>query len=386
MPASSTAPPSPGKLEDPVGLRILGLFGYPLDRAGWVPRRSRTFFYPLLSASVLLAVIYGIGALLAAHEGVLHPFLASALVPALLIVTGWSAVWISWAASVYRKWEAGEEVAKSLPRVFPMVHLGEESRARLRTHWARLSSLVSAARYAVPVIALVVAYLWVSIYLPAVGLTAAPAGVRLLYGYPNQSFLMFAYLAAVGAILADVGAYGLFFTVEHLRFVSEFVAAERARLNLSESSTVRQLFLAQRPLQELAYASFMSSMAWFGTISVLVLVFVLELNLLTAAGLIALMVFALYVFLAPQWEFHLLIRSAKTQALARLEQSLGTDWYDPASNAPRKQDVPTLVLAQNVAALSDWHVDVQLVIAQAIASVFPIVAAVVGSLVGVRLG
>jgi hypothetical protein len=384
-PVVDTGPPPDGT-QDPVGLRVLRLWGHPLVRAHLIREKTSIFLYPLVSSTLLLATIYGIGVLVAWHDGVLGLFLGNPLVPALLVVTGWSAIWISWAGSVYQKWEFGTDSPTAITDSLPMLHLSDDLKQRLKAHWNRLCSLRVAGRYALVGIALVVGYMYLSIYGPTSWATAAPASIRTLYSFPNQSYWMFVYLAAVGAVLADVGSFGLYFTVEHLRFVTEFVSSEEAVVQSGNSTTVKQLYLAQKPLQELAYASFLSSMAWFGAITVLVAVFVVELNVFTFLGLAFFMVFGLYVFLRPQWEFHKLIRSAKAAALGRLEGSMGTDWYDKATNAPKREHVPTLVLAQNVAAISDWHVDVRLVIAQIIGALFPLIAAIFSGPLGVHLG
>jgi hypothetical protein len=385
---NSVADPAtrPGTPTYPVGLRLLRLWGYPFRRAHLVSDQTSVFLYPLFSSAALLGTIYVIGLLVAAHEGVLGLFFWNPLVPALLGVTGWSAVWISWAGSVYHRWGFGGEANRSASGSVPTLRLNGELSQRLKAHWTRLCNLRQASRYAIPAVVAAILYVAISLYGPSSWWTAIPESIRTLYAHPNQSLLMFLYLAAVAAILADVGSFGLFFTWEHLRFISEFVAAEKSVVGSGSSTTVKMLYLARKPLQELAYASFLSSMAWFGAVSILVVVFVVELNPITAAGLVAMMVLGLYVFLRPQWEFHQLISAAKTTALDELEGTLGSDWYDKAKNAPKAEYVPTLVLAQNVAAISDWHVDVRLVIAQIIGALFPLVAAIFGGPLGIHIG
>lgn len=370
----------------PVGLRILRLWGYPFRRANLVSEQSSVFLFPLSASVVLLGTIYAIGLLFAWHDRVSSAFLTNPLVPALLIATGWSAVWISWAGSVYERWGLGPSSSSPTPGSVPALELRGDLPQRLKAHWDRLCNLKVSGAYAALVIAAVVLYLYVSIYGPASLPVSAPAAIRAIYAYPNQSPWMFVYLAAVAAILADIGSFGLFFTVEHLRFISEYVQAERSTIGTGASTTVKMLYLARKPLQELAYASFLSSMAWFGAVTVLVAVFVVELNVVTFLVVTVFMALGLYVFLRPQWEFHELIRVAKASALDKLEETLGSEWYDRETHAPKREDVPTLLLAQNVAAISDWHVDIRLVLAQIVGAVFPLVAAVLGGPLGVHVG
>lgn len=380
--SAPSAPPP----EYPVGLRILGLWGSPLRRLGLYPQRPSVFLLPAASSVLLFGTIYLIGALLAAHEGVLRAFVASPLVPCLLLATAWSATWIAWASAVYQHWmaratgpNAPDSPTPSLPR------LTDELRAKLATHWSRLCSLRTSALYALPCIAVFVTYAYVAIY-PPWGLPhLASPSILSLFGYPNHGYWMFVYLATTAAILADVGSYGLFFTFEHLRFVSEFVQYEEPTLQSGSSDTVRAVYLARKPLDELASASFLSSMAWFGVVTLLVAAFVVDLNVLTFVGIAALVGVGLYVFLRPQWEFHRLIRSAKEAALARLERSLGEDWYEQGTNAPKREHLPTLVLAQNVAAMGEWHIDVRLVVAQIVGAVLPFVAALATGPLGLSI-
>ena len=357
----------------PVGLRILSIWGTPVR--GWMNRwnRSSAVALSVLSSLLLLATIYGIGAALAWHYGVLSQFLASPLVPALLAATGWSAIWIAWASTVYLRWGYGFAAGAVAGGESPVPHLTDDQRKNLETHWNRVCSVRTALKYAAVPIAIVVVYAYVSIYPPAgtFQFFAAPASVRALYAFPDQTYWMFVYLAAVAAILADVGSFGLFFTFEHLRFVSQFVDSERALVGTPKSNTVPLIYLARKPLEELASASFLSSMGWFGAVAILVAVFAVDVNVLTLFGVTVLVAIGLYVFLQPQWEFHRLIQSAKGAALSQLENKLGKDWYDPATQGPKPEHLLTLVLAQNVAAMSDWHVDLRLVVAQIFAAAVP---------------
>ncbi len=376
MASESPAPPvvaANSRPQVPVGLRILSLWGTPVR--GWMNRwnRKSAFALSVLSSLLLLATIYGIGAVLAWHYGVLSPFLASPLVPALLAATGWSAIWIAWASAVYLRWGYGFASGPDATAQASVPHLTDGQRKNLETHWHRICSVRTALKYAAVPIAIVVLYAYVSIYPPAgtFQFFAAPASVRALYAFPDQTYWMFVYLAAVAAILADVGSFGLFFTFEHLRFVSQFVDSERALVGTPKSNTVPLIYLARKPLEELASASFLSSMGWFGAVAILVAVFAVDVNVLTLFGVTVLVAIGLYVFLQPQWEFHRLIQSAKGAALSQLENKLGKDWYDPATQGPKPEHLLTLVLAQNVAAMSDWHVDLRLVVAQIVAAAVP---------------
>jgi hypothetical protein len=295
----------------PVGLRVLRLWAYPLSRAHLITDQSSAFLFPLAASIVLLTTIYIIGVVVAWHDLVLAQFITNPLVPALLIATGWSAVWISWAGSVYQKWGLGADAADSDSPEAATLRLSGDLPQRLREHWSRLCNLRLAGGYAVLAIVAVIVYLYISVYGPANWLTAAPASIRAIYAFPNQSYWMFVYLAAVAAILADVGSFGLFFTAEHLRFISEFVSAEKAVVETGASNTVKMLYLARKPLQELAYASFLSSMAWFGAVTIFVGVFVVALNVVTFLVVAVFIVLGLYVFLRPQWDFHELISHAK---------------------------------------------------------------------------
>lgn len=387
MPSSpDPTTPESSRPSYPVGLRLLGFLGSPFRRVVNGPRRPSLFLFPVVSTLVLLAAIYVIGAALAWHEGVLGPFLANPLLPALLLATGWAAVWIAWAASVYVSWGLAPDGSTATSPWVPPLRLTPELRRSLDGHWRRLCSIRTSARYALPCIAILVTYAYLAIYPPWGLSTLAPPSILALYAYPNQSYWMFVYLACVAAILADVGSYGLFFTFEHLRFVSEFIRAERPVLQTGASTTVRLVYLARKPLKELAEASFLSSMGWFGVVAILAAVFVVDLNLLTLVGLGAVVVLGLYVFFRPQWEFHQLIRSAKQVALRNLESSLGEDWCEPGTNAPKKETLPTLALLQNVSSMSEWHVDLELVVAQVLGAALPFVAAFASGPLGLRIG
>jgi hypothetical protein len=371
--------------ERPVGLKVLAFFGYPVQRAFWGRRKASVFVFPVLSVMVLCGMIYLVGLVLALHYGVGGAFVGNPLIPSILFATAWGDVWIAWAASVYESWGIGGEENLFEAQTVPFVHLSEPQRDRLRTHWRRLCDLRLASLYAIPVIVLVIAYVYVSIY-PPFGLPSfVPASVLAIYAGPMQTHWMFVYLAAVAAIFANTGAFGLFFTFEHLRFVTEFIEDEKAVVRTNRSVSVKHLYLSRRPLEELSFASFLSSIAWFGAVGVLAAVFVVELNWLTLLALFALIAVGLYVFVRPQWEVHLLIRTAKATAVGQLESSLPADWYDPGKGVPKAEHLPVLGMLHDVASTSEWHIDVRLVFAQVLAALFPILAAYLGGPLGLRL-
>jgi hypothetical protein len=368
-----------------VGLKILAVFGYPVQRAFWGRRRIAGYLLPVVSVLSLCFVIYWVGAALAWHYGVFGAYLTNPLVPCVLTATAWGDIWIAWAASVYESWGIGGEETMFEARTVPFVHLSQNQRDRLRVHWRRLCDLKFASCYAIPVIVAVVAYVYVSIY-PPFGITSlVPSSVLSIYAGPEATHWMFVYLCAVAAIFANTAAFGLFFTFEHLRFVSEFIEDERSVVRSNKSVSVKHLYLSRRPLEELSLASFLSSIAWFGGVGILAAVFVVELNPLTIVALIALVIVGLYIFVRPQWEVHLLIRTAKATAIAQLESSLPNDWYDPGKGVPKAEHLPVLGMLHDVAATSEWHIDVRLVFAQVIAALFPIVAAYLGGPLGIRL-
>jgi hypothetical protein len=333
----------------------------------------------------LCFVIYFVGAALAWHYGVFGAYLTNPLVPCILAATAWGDIWIAWSASVYESWGIGGEETLFEAHTVPFVHLSEPQRDQLRVHWRRLCDLRFASRYAIPVIIGVVAYVYVAIYPPWGAQYLVPHSVLAIYAGPDATHWMFVYLCAVAAIFANTAAFGLFFTFEHLRFVSEFVSDERAVVRTNKSVSVKHLYLSRRPLEELSMASFLSSIAWFGGVAILAAVFVVEFNSLTVAVLVPLIIVGLYIFVRPQWEVHLLIRTAKATAIAQLESSLPNDWYDAGKGVPKAEQLPVLGMLHDIAATSEWHVDVRLVLAQVVAAVFPLIAAYAGGPLGIRL-
>jgi len=369
----------------PVGLKALAFFGYPVQRTLLRHRAVSAYLIPVLSVVLLSLITYLVGLILAWHYGLVPQFVASPLVPCAIVATAWGDLMIAWAAIAYENWGIGTGAGGLESTTYPFVHLAEPARAQLRRHWERLCDLRLAARYAIPVVAAAMLYVVLAVYLGSGNSALVPASVRHLYGSPNAAFWMFAYLVAVIAILANTGAFGLFFTFEHLRFVSEFVKDEMAVVLAAGSASVKHLYLAHRPLEEISRASFLSSIAWFGEIGVLAAVLVVELNGLTLLILAVLIGVGVYVFVRPQWEAHKLIQAAKTMALRQLESNLPPDWYDPAKGVPRQDALPLLAMLHNVAATSEWHIDIRLVFVQVMAALFPIVAAYAGGPLGLRL-
>ena len=376
---------APARRKRPVGVRILQGVGYPfqllLGRDEMSPQ-----LLALVSSVTLFGGIYLIGLALAFHYGEPRQYLGNPLVPSLLVATGWCAVWISWASSVY---EAGMyEVTKGRASwaALTFLRLPEDRKAELKAHWDRLCDTRQALKYSIPAMALIAVYAFFSIYTPFGLPTLAPTSVIALYRFPDQSYIMFLYLTAVAAIFALTGSFGLFFTFEHLRFLSSFVKGETNSLASDKTTTtVRNLYLAHKPLQELASATFLSSTAWFGAVAILVGVFVVEVNVATFLGLLVLIGFGFYVFIRPQWEAHVLIRTAKETALKQLEVSLGEQWYDAQRGVPKPEHLTTLAVVHGISAMDDWHIDLRLVAAQVAGALVPILLAFAGGSLGIRL-
>lgn len=372
-------------IERPVGLRILDAVGYPFRRLlgeKWEPGIG----YWLLCSIIFFGALYLVGLALAFFYGVGGAFLANPVVPSLLLAAAWTAVWVAWAASLYERALGATSSGENERRGFSSLDLAEYQRDELSKHWARLCNWREALSYALLAIAIVALYGYVSIY-PPFGLPVlAPHSVVSLFGFPGHSYVMFAYLEFVGGFFAIAGAFGLFFTFEHLRFVSQVVKSEMTRLTTEKSTpTIRNIYIAERPLRELSYITVLSSTAWFGAVAILTAVFVDEVNVATLLGLAFLVVFGLYVFIRPQWEVHNLIQKTKDAAMSLMVRDLGDHWYDEEKRVPRSEHLAALAVLFGISSIDEWHVNVSLVVGQVVGAMIPIALAYLGGALGVRL-
>jgi hypothetical protein len=279
---------------------------------------------------------------------------------------------------VYESWGIGGEETLFEARTVPFAHLSAARRNCLEVHWQRLCDLKLASRTAIAVVVVTVAYVHVAIYQVCGVHAIVPSSVLATFAGPGGTRWISVSLCAVVAIFANDAAFGLFFTLEHLRFVSEFIEDEQSVVRTNRSISVKHLYLSRRPLEELSVASFLSSIAWFGGMAILALVSVVAPNSLTILVLIGLIEVGLYIFVRPQWAVLTPIRTAKSSAIAQVESSLPKDWYDPGKGVPTADQLPVLGMLHDLAATSEWHIDVRLVLFQAITAVLPFLAAFVG--------
>jgi len=316
-------------------------------------RVSSASHLPLIGGILLLSVVlYGLGAAIAQEENELHAYASFYILPLLISLVAIGLYFISIAPHRY-----GNILWNWSP------HFGAEYEDHLRSHWHRINH--SKQTHILSFSGGAGGVLYVSlIRLLGPGIVPIPPiSQPILFGGP----ILFGYVAIICGVTGYFAGLGLHIVIEHLRFYSRL-----PRLRLDP----HRLIVGDTELTRLAWFSFSISLIWFACLAVVAIIFYGDFDAVTIGLFACGSLFGVMLFLVPQVYLHEVIQLAKKTLVAEIAGSLPRNWATQEVLAADPSIAPRLTLIRSVDSITEWPVDLRLVLSEIGAVLLPVAASV----------